>query len=713
MTNLRIINKSILTALISAAIIGGTNQASADTTPAKSTIYGYKAWSGDPEYTDLGWYQLSADGEGKMLWFDDSDVMPAYFISGWIRNGHLCGIYGNFSAAYHIEYEVETGEFLGLYKIDIDGDNFYRYMYTAAYNPNDDYVYGFSFNSDFSEDYFVRAPATDLNAVEIVRPMPYDYTMCSSVCVNPIDNHLYGTDFLGDFIRIDVNGNFELKNTYGLTDSNDIANWASGICYSPLDNCYFWNRQLNDFSSSWVKIDGSTFEYTKIKELGFLDLYTVLQCLDTDGIPAGPARPSITSHTLTSGANDCSIDFTLPTLDKSGKQLTTALSWTATDRASGVKVTGNGQPGSAATASFSALADGEHTFSIAAATDTAPGESRHINAWIGKDTPAMVRGIKVKPEGDGFVASWEPVVAGAHGGNINEATVSYYLFVGGKQTTSTTETSVSFNLPDDYTEQFFEIAIIAHAEGLFSEPSYLANIEAKSFHELPYSIEPTDNDFATVTIINVDNDNSSWKKSSDLSRNTAFFCNADPNNASDDWLILPALNFATPEHAYEFSMRVSTNSNTKTGEYIEVRIGSEPTPEKMTGVILDRTNVQGTSYKEVSAKFAYAETGKAYIGIHCVSEPKMSGIYLRDINVRETSETGIESNIADNVAVSNVDGGIRVDGNVNATIEVFSTDGRRAASVSPTGKSTFVALNPGFYVVRIGRDIHKIMIKNQ
>lgn len=704
-------NKLISAVLAAAALMGGGGQGFADN-PASSTIYGYKAWSSDPLYRDLGWYQISADGLPKMLWVDETDVMPAYFISGWLRNGHLCGIYGNFSSAYHIEYNAATGEFLDIYQLDIADENFYRYMYTAAYNPNDDYVYGFSFNSDFSHDYFVRAPASDLNAVEIVRAMPSDYTLCTSVCVNPIDSHLYGTDFLGDLIRIDVNGNFELMATYGLTDSSDLANWASGFTFSPRDNCYFWNRQLNDYSSSWVKIDAETFKYSVVANLEVLDLFTVLQCVDTDGDTNGPARPAVKSHTLTSGSTDCTLTFTLPTATKNNEALSSTLSWTATDRKSGMKVSGNGAPGSDAEAMFTGLAPGEHTISIAASTVDATGESSHINAWVGTDTPAMVKNIKIIPNGDSFKATWDASSLGAHGGFVDQSTLRYLLYVGNDRVAMTADNETTFKLPDGYNEPLFQLAVFTYnyVDKLLSEAVVSDLIDSHTTHELPYSVTPTDDQFAQMTFINVDGDKSSWKKGTDLFRQTAFQCTSDPTNPADDWLILPALNFDTPQFAYEFSMRVATGSSSKTGEYVEVRCGKEADPAKMTNVIIDRTNVLGTGYKELSALFSLPEAGPAFIGIHCVSEPKMSGVYIRDILVKSTDHAGLDLNDTADAAVNATTGGIVVTGANGGKIEVFTADGRIAASAAATGHETFMPLKAGFYVVRCGKGIHKIAV---
>lgn len=706
--------KFINKALVVAALAGGSFQGFANNT-ATSTIYGYKAWSNDPEYTDLGWYKISADGFRRMLWADSSDVLPAYFISGWLRDGHLCGIYGNYSQAFHIEYNAMTGEFLGLYPIDLDGPNFYRYMYTAAYNPNDDYVYGFSFNSDFSQDYFVRAPASDLNAVEIIRPMPSDYTLCTSVCVNPIDSHIYGTDFLGDFIRIDVNGNFELMTTYGLTDSDDIADWASGFTFSPLDNCYFWNRQLADFSSSWVKIDAETFEYTKVSELNFLDLFTVLDCIDTDGDPNGPARPQIISHTLNSGSSDCSLSFVLPSVDKTGAALSGSIAWTATDRTTGTQVNGQGMPGTEATAQFTGLLPGEHTVAVAASTSDASGDSSYLNAWVGADSPAMVKNLKILPNGDTFKASWDAPDAGAHAGYIDPANQRYLLYVGNDRVAMTADAEATFSLPEGFAEPSFQLVVFTYnyVDKLLSEAVISDVTDSHATLPLPYSVTPTDDEFAQMTIINVDNDNSTWKKGTDLLRQTAFQCTSDETNQADDWLIFPALNFNNPQFPYEFSMRVASGSNSKTGEYVEVRIGKEADPAKMTTAIIERTNVLGTNYKELKTQFSLPEAGPAFIGIHCVSEPKMSGLYVRDINVKSTDGSGIALNKAvDTLSVKAVDGGIMVSAaNEGSNVAVFCLDGRRTATARTSAADTFIPLEAGFYVVRCGREIRKIQVK--
>lgn len=712
------INKKYRTIGMMAAAVMAVSSPFASTATAQlkadgpeSTVYAYRSWSGTPAHDDLGLYKISPSGEAECVWIDYTDVNPAYFISGWIRNGELCGIYGNRSGALYIHYEMGSGYLSGVKELDIEGKNAYKYMFTAAYNPDDDYVYGFSYNEDYSIDYLVKAPADDLEAVEIIRRMPNDYTMCMSICFNPIDHHMYGIDFLGDLIRIDTNGNFEVANTYELGADGKLADYATGMCYSPFDKCFYWNRQLADFGSSWVRIDAETFEYEKVAEMGFLEHYTVLACIDHDGDEDGPSQAYRVGHAFDASGNG-TVTVQMPATMANGDIVPETLSWTMTDMTGGKSQTGTAEPGKNVEVKFEGLSQGEHNFRFVTEADGKKSQSLYVNAWVGLDKPARVENIKVTPEGAQYRVAWDAVAKGAHGGLVNTEDITYTLYINKAKVAETKELSALVDGPTASNINKFEVMIVAKSGSMISDPTYSDEVAVTGPRELPYVLEPTEEQASAVKMVNVKEDNSKWRLSKDFAGNAAFLCTSDQNNAADDWLILPALIFDDSSAQYEISFMTSGNSNVKTAEFLEVTAGSSDQLDKLTELtILPRTQVAGTATKTVTQKFSVPAAGNYHVGIHCVSDANMAGVYVRNIKVVKIDNAGVGELVNSETAVKGGKGEIIVSGTPGTDVTVYTLDGRVATSAQLEANVMTVGLKPGAYIVICGNSKFKVLVK--
>ena len=204
---------------------------------------------------------VRTNGEEIEIWKDTRlGDYGTYFNVVYLRNGILCGNLGNATMMNYLEFSIEDGRQLEEREFDVQGENAIRRMVSGAYNPDDDHVYGFSSNIDQSRWYFVKAPACNPEKTEIVREMPADYSLLISCCFSSADNHMYGVDVFGDFIRVDVHGNFEWIGKFdemNYSPGTSIGRWESGMTYSPKDNAFIWNRQLPDYSSHLVRIEAS------------------------------------------------------------------------------------------------------------------------------------------------------------------------------------------------------------------------------------------------------------------------------------------------------------------------------------------------------------------------------------------------------------------------------------------------------------------------
>ena len=96
-------------------------------------------------------------------------------------------------------------------------------------------------------------------------------------------------------------------------------------------------------------------------------------------------------------------------------------------------------------------------------------------------------------------------------------------------------------LPTDEATREYEFLVMAIAEEMQSEFARSNKVFTGRGYDVPYSIQPTNDDAAKMTIINVDNDKSRWSFMTEIGGGNAFYSNKDWDNPGDDYLITPPL----------------------------------------------------------------------------------------------------------------------------------------------------------------------------
>lgn len=684
--------------------------------PSGSQLFGFLGWS-DPnnEAHAPGFYQLGTDATYEIIWPDATfGATSSYFTSGWLRNNRLCGTFGNRSQLFYLEFDPATGTCTGQRELDIDGPNAYKYMYTSAYNTQDDYIYGFSFNEDLSQDYFVRAPGWDRDAVEIIREMPVSNTLCASFCYNPTDNHFYGVDLYGWLVRIDTRGNFEdLEEVY--FDDMEIAplaNWSSGMMYSPKDRAFFWNANLSNFDSHLIRILPGSYECEWIAEYPLYDLYTFMCTLDDERDSNGADAPALVGTTLTGGNRSGSVSFKMPTQAGYLTALPSMLEWTAMDGDT-VTATGTAEPGETVTTFFSDLCEGEHTLKIQASHDGTKGAFLYLNLWAGTDSPALVREINLSAADNPakLQLQWQPVTEGAHGGYIDPSQVAYGVFIGEEQVAATSATSCLIDLNPDWPLQTLRAMVVAVYDGRNSDAAYSNPYTVGTGLELPYAAQPTAADWSMMTTY-CDSGESAWTTQNDFSGQLSLFIPTSGDTATDDWVFTPGLNIRNTEVKQLYKVMAGGNSNLRKEEYLQLWIGTEPSPEAMTTPVTDRTQIDQIAQKELSGLAAVPSAGVYYLGIHCTSSPKMSGIYVNSIEAEDTAEpSSVTLNHCSAPSAVGLKGAVALRNLQGENVCVAAADGTLHYNGTPDDKVVIIPLPTGVYAVKTAHNTFKTIVK--
>lgn len=150
--------------------------------------------------------------------------------------------------------------------------------------------------------------------------------------------------------------------------------------------------------------------------------------------------------------------------------------------------------------------------------------------------------------------------------------------------------------------------------------------------QLPYSQDfSTPDALQSLTILNVNNDFKQWEI-----KNGAAWLQYNANEDSDDWLILPPMQFKAGL-AYKIKFNAWAHQGNFFPERIEAKWGLAPTVEGMTNELLPPTLL--TNKEDEMELFECSvipeSDGIYYVGFHGISDKDNDGIFLDNILVSE------------------------------------------------------------------------------
>lgn len=151
---------------------------------------------------------------------------------------------------------------------------------------------------------------------------------------------------------------------------------------------------------------------------------------------------------------------------------------------------------------------------------------------------------------------------------------------------------------------------------------------------LPYFQDfETDDALAELTIINSNDDYKFWEL-----KDGHAWLQYNAQMPSDDWLILPGMNFSSGK-GYIVRFDAWAHLGNFYPERMEVRYGTSPTAAGMTVAIMEPTVLTNKEGEPTHFEYTIMPTadGVYYIGFHGISDADQSGLYLDNIEVSEKS----------------------------------------------------------------------------
>lgn len=167
-------------------------------------------------------------------------------------------------------------------------------------------------------------------------------------------------------------------------------------------------------------------------------------------------------------------------------------------------------------------------------------------------------------------------------------------------------------------------------------------------YTLPFSIQPTAEEFNEFQTVNRNNDDGVWSYYEPFG---AARYNFSVQNDADDWLILPAINIPSTRDMIRMSMNIRGMTTNKLYETFEIWVGSTPEPSEMTRVF-SSDKIQTETFIPVELAFAPTTAGKTYIAIRATSPKNSFHLFVRDIKVEADSRTTAVPRPADNLTAT-------------------------------------------------------------
>lgn len=137
-------------------------------------------------------------------------------------------------------------------------------------------------------------------------------------------------------------------------------------------------------------------------------------------------------------------------------------------------------------------------------------------------------------------------------------------------------------------------------------------------------------DFNHWTVVDVNEDGSTWVYSSDGVPSRVYY-NYNSSNRADDWLISPAIEVPA-DGTYVISYEFKGSSY---GESFEVWTGSAPTIDAMTEKIASYEAVGDSEQGDMI--FVDAKAGTMHLGFHSTSAPDKFRLYIKKVSMQDAS----------------------------------------------------------------------------
>lgn len=564
-----------------------------------------------------------------------------------------------------------------------------------TYDPKTGRIFGMHYDVDkFTTDlYEINTTSYALTKIASVK-MPF-FTLSAD------DGFLYAvtTDreikksFL---VKIDENSIDAGKQTCTVTTISptagtglNIGNYSQSMEFDKTTHRLWWTAQAADNKAYLVELNPET-GLSVSKKLIEGDLQLLSMGIPYQYVP--DETPSyvrnLTVKAGENGANNATLTFITPTKNYRNKALTSIDGIKIYRNNELVKTLSVSNKNENITWKDENIAEGLYIYKVVPYNNAGDGVYKEAAAFVGEDVPGAPLNVKLVANGKEGTITWSEPTAGAHDGYFDKATLTYDVMRLPDNITIATKTtarSVKDNVKTHAGYSYVVTACNKKGKGL----SATSNIVAfGSMEPIPFASNLiTREEFGRWTIIDNNHDGMSWSFHDGTSR--TFYDRSE--KAADDWLVSPPLKFSKGKkyqlrYTYSSANWIDPSTHKPVMEKMKVFYGTQSTPEKLTTLIKDLGEFHTASEHYYYGKDIFTPNDAyGHIAFHACSDALKGQIFLKDVSLREYSETDL--------SVKELNGSVTANCNVeqpfivtvgnegsatvkNYKIELFDTDSK-------------------------------------
>lgn len=587
-------------------------------------------------------------------------------------------------------------------------DELYNYF---AYDSKRDMLYGYVETNDGI--FFATAPGASPN--KLTRVAELDGKPVCAMTYNQVTDRVIGvcsSNNGGNIVEISkFDGSQKVIGKLA-----DVSDYITAICYSPVDNAYVYGY-CTQAKCSIQLLDSNDFSVISSKDYNGIVEFGQFYCDDTRKVSDNaPGEAEFVGANFPKGALSGKLSFRLPSVNCGGVPLLGNVDWVL--EIDGTPVArGSGAAGSVISPSVTVETTGIHSYSLKTSLGGAYGPYLNDDIYIGNDTPVAPEKVTLTDQ----MVSWTPVTTGIHGGYVDPSAVTYNVYLNDKLIVEgISDTSCPCGIPQDQEMTFYEAFVEAVFDGRISARTGSNDLPYGDPYAIPVSFEPSQQQSKIFTVYDANKDNRTIEFSASFFQGTGdvngFMYKAGTRQA-DDWLFLPAVNFADGSAVYEFSLNIFRILPNYT-ETFEVALSTQPDPDHIVKTLIPSTNLTNVRPQDVNATvnnawkqyyrplFSVPSAGVYYIGVHITSPRNAFNVFMHDFSIRKMDGVSGASPLGATNLTATADAGGKLEATVmcvlpTATIDgnVFGSDKTLSATIQAEGcEAVTVSGAPGMPV---------------
>lgn len=560
------------------------------------------------------------------------------------------------------------------------------WLYTGAYNPKDGFIYAPLHQFDDKDRYFCalcKINPADLSAT-IIKTYETGEIIPGTLVFSP-EGTLYAIDTT--LRKIDLSTGEETS--VGATGLN-CGSVINAACFGPDGTFYY--AFCDNSQSGIYTVDPATGTATKVYSFPRrMEIHTLFPPVPAAADDA-PGYPTDVVYDFPANVLDGRVTFTAPEKTFDG---TVSLSGTLeyhvlaneTELASGTTA-----PGRTETVSVSVPTYGEYCIQVYVTDANGRGAKAEKEMWIGLEPPTaqIFSEFTVDKENGKFHLTWTQPQS-INYTELDGDNLEYRVTrLPDSLTVVTSTRELHQDIPQGAGRKYYSYDITPIYFGLEFEGTY-ATTSPHSAGDILLPWTEYFNSNASLedwNRVDANDDGITWRQSGG-----AMYIST-PNDRHDDWLITPPFKL---EKGRMYDFTFLGNNSEDMLDIIDLRLGSEGTPEAMTVVVKDGIEISGAVGKRYGTAFRCEKEGTYYLGLHAVSDSRGHYLYVDDIGVSAGYSPEAPAAVTDLVCEADKYGDNKVTISFTApTLSVTGNPLTAAASVNVYREGTLVTtLHPG------------------